>query len=769
MCRALPQIKELYAKIDELKAVISRGSGWTDEQLQTKQNFKDSIDAGNACLDAKLRENEELREELAKLQQAESEARDQLDAKHAKIDELNAQADAKRDEAARELKVKQNLELELQQLQAEMESKVQTMNEKEEQKKAEDDLLAETEQQLRDSKKEMEKYLRDYEKLYRETQTKTKELETLTAQNDQSDKDNELKKKALAEKEKQLAAMIADRVKIEKDTEALSKKIEATDKQREQWEDERDDLKQKINQITNTDLKMAWREGEALKKQLETLHRERDILTRKLGSSEKTVSVIDDLIKVNENTKKNLENEINGYKSSVKAQREQIETLVRDRERHERDASAASKKYYVAVEQLKVQETQVTEYQRKIIDSTARLKQQQNLYEAVRSERNLYSKKLVQSQEEIAEMKRRFKILNHQIDQHKEEITAKDHALVKEHFNHHNVCKERESLKNELTKVRKQIVSSEQIIANQRSEIQKLEQIIQEAGEEQQRQKKEHDAIIGERNILQAQLITRNAELSTVYEKIRVNWSELQRGETRYAEAVAEVKFLKEQIQKTTLERDKAAQELAAIKELKQTVHGLDKAILRERTKIKALEEELARPLNVHRWRMLESSDPQRFEMIKKVHRMQKQIIQKREQIQATEEKIQQQEKLYVEQKAKLARQPGPELVEQLKVYQETLKDKQAQLKTVKSELDMYKEQVAEYRQKLEDVNNETREIEEEWVRKELKKRKAERQDKGAQSDDAAAPSSPPPVVAAAASTTSASVEGRSLPTPGSG
>lgn len=106
-CRALvvAQIKELYAKIDELKAVISRGSGWTDEQLEKKQNLKDSIAAGNACLDAKLRQNEELREELAKLQQNESDARAQLDAKHAKIDELNAQADAKRDEAARELKV----------------------------------------------------------------------------------------------------------------------------------------------------------------------------------------------------------------------------------------------------------------------------------------------------------------------------------------------------------------------------------------------------------------------------------------------------------------------------------------------------------------------------------------------------------------------------------------------------------------------------------------------------------------------------------------
>ena len=44
----------------------------------------------------------------------------------------------------------------------------------------------------------------------------------------------------------------------------------------------------------------------------------------------------------------------------------------------------------------------------------------------VRSDRNQYSKNLIESQDEIAEMKRKFKIMNHQIEQLKEEIQAKD-------------------------------------------------------------------------------------------------------------------------------------------------------------------------------------------------------------------------------------------------------------------------------------------------------------------------------------------------------
>lgn len=41
---------------------------------------------------------------------------------------------------------------------------------------------------------------------------------------------------------------------------------------------------------------------------------------------------------------------------------------------------------------------QIIDYSKKIVESENKLKQQQNLYEAVRSDRNLYSKNLVEAQ-----------------------------------------------------------------------------------------------------------------------------------------------------------------------------------------------------------------------------------------------------------------------------------------------------------------------------------------------------------------------------------
>ena len=52
-------------------------------------------------------------------------------------------------------------------------------------------------------------------------------------------------------------------------------------------------------------------------------------------------------------------------------------------------------------------------------------------------------------------------------------------------------------------------------------------------------------------------------------------------------------------------------QQVANISDLRAEVFRLERELLRERTKIKRLSEELQVPLNVHRWRKLEGSAPQ--------------------------------------------------------------------------------------------------------------------------------------------------------------
>lgn len=50
------------------------------------------------------------------------------------------------------------------------------------------------------------------------------------------------------------------------------------------------------------------------------------------------------------------------------------------------------------MEEVKVREMSIFDYKKKIAEAETKLKQQQNLYEAVRSDRNLYSKNLIEAQ-----------------------------------------------------------------------------------------------------------------------------------------------------------------------------------------------------------------------------------------------------------------------------------------------------------------------------------------------------------------------------------
>ena len=80
-------------------------------------------------------------------------------------------------------------------------------------------------------------------------------------------------------------------------------------------------------------------------------------------------------------------------------------------------------------------------------------------------------------------------------------------------------------------------------------------------------------------------------------------------------------------------------------------------------------------------WVCVQGSDPSQYEMIQKMQMLQKRLITKTEEVVEKELLIQEKEKLYMELKHILARQPGPEVAEQLHTYQATLKDKTRQMK----------------------------------------------------------------------------------------
>lgn len=111
------------------------------------------------------------------------------------------------------------------------------------------------------------------------------------------------------------------------------------------------------------------------------------------------------------------------------------------------------------------------------------------------------------------------------------------------------------------------------------------------------------------------------------------------------------------------------------------------------------------------------------YKIITKIQRLQKDLIDISNEVIHIELLIQQKEKLYVELKNILARQPGPEVLEQIEVYKANLKEKNHQKKAMEAELQLYQRQVREYKYEIDRIDEKMDNLKKQYFDKMAQKR----------------------------------------------
>merc|ERR1719214_76041 len=622
------------------------------------------------------------------------------------ISDIKQKLADKKAEIDTEKKRKENLEREMKKLRLSNEHSAEELEEKKRQGVEQENNLKKVETEIKNTEREEQRLEVELKKKMDEKKSYELKLDQETVKNNKMIEENSDRAQQLRLRREDIERLKAERDKVVKLHDMLKRKERSLEEERKDLEADRNKIKQEIKQMQEK-LDGMSRDADSDKKKIEDLLRERDILNKNVIKADERTKKQIDLVKRQETQALNLSKDIARWKQDAQEFKKRIFELEKQREKYGIELSQANSRYFNALEELKAKDANLTELKKQIADVRAKLNQQKNLYDAVCTDRNLYSKNLIESNEEITEMKRKFKIMYHQIEQLKEEIKDKDSALIKEHFEHHKVQKANEDIKEKLGNAQKRMRNLTNIVETQRTEIKKLESTIQEAEQEKQSQQKEYEGVISERDILGTQLIRRNEELALLYEKIKIQQSTLQKGEIQFKERVDEIAAFKNNIRKLKRELHVAQNQVVNIEALKKEIHHLNKELLQEQSKCKALQEELENPMNVHRWRKLEGSDPATYEMIQKVKMLQKRLIAKTEEVVEKDMLIQEKEKLYVQLKNILARQPGPEVAEQLAWYSQNLKEKTKQMKQMAGELKMYHGQVKDLKDEIERYHKE--------------------------------------------------------------
>ena len=252
-----------------------------------------------------------------------------------------------------------------------------------------------------------------------------------------------------------------------------------------------------------------------------------------------------------------------------------------------------------------------------------------------------------------------------------------------------------------------QITAKKGIVSEQEQQVRSLSTIVAAADEELRAQLKQHNSVVAEHAVLSQQLVRRNGEVAQLYEHLKLQNSVLEKSRAFFdgkAEAVRALSQTRDDLQAAL---DDVQGDNGKFNELQQAVSDLQQALVDERLKVRALQEEMKRPLNIHRWRRLKATNADTYKMIKYIRRLQTLIISKGAEVESRDKALQEKEKLYVELRKVLARQPGSEAAEQLRLYAETLQDKRAKYKTMKHELQVFQDRVYEYKADMQRLQQE--------------------------------------------------------------
>lgn len=143
-------------------------------------------------------------------------------------------------------------------------------------------------------------------------------------------------------------------------------------------------------------------------------------------------------------------------------------------------------------------------------------------------------------------------------------------------------------------------------IADLRQDEKKLRNLLRESDSNVAKLKKEIESVMNERDIIGAQIVRRNDELSLQYQRIQTLSDTLSRGEKEYAQRLEEIRLLQLEVKKLCIDKAALTKNTANIGDLRGEVFHLERNLTKERLKVVALEEEVQNPLNIHRWRNLE-------------------------------------------------------------------------------------------------------------------------------------------------------------------
>jgi len=708
--RAKDTIQMLKKEVNRLTTLVEHGAGLTLGQETDLQNFiikkREATKERDALQQKVVQQTHELKELIENVRRLETEFAQKSADYHQRSDAYTTLSK----EHENELRKRELAESKVQDLHKAIEKRSRDLDTLKANVGLKNQDIEKYERVIKEDKEKIHDLTIKNEKIKRERESLREQAENASGLHEQQSKEEKELHKHLDHKTAQLEKARAKLTKLNRAIVAQDTELERLQREKEQVSSLTGGFHERIAELMKT-LERDQIEVEKAERAVKDKVRDKNLSITKAVREETLRHELTNESQVEAGKNRSLEQECEAHRVESQKLSKKIAELQEQQRKYESAANAATRQYHESLEKVKKAKREIAEKQDELSEAEKRLKNQNAMYEQVLSDRNLYSKNHNEAKEEIEEMDKRFKVKEQQINQRKDELKKRELELCEAHARHDTVVTDHKAAEEAVEKLDGNLKDARARASELAEEIKQLTQIIADCDTEKAKQQMKFNSVTNERNILATQLIRRNEELSLLYEKIRIQQSTLLKGESQYRERLVDISMLRKKVHELRTQLKSSLARIRYVEEMRRQVTTLQRGLIRERTKVKALFEELQNPMNVHRWRKLEGSDPAEYENILKLQTLQRRLIAKIEESRQKDLVIREKEKHYGDLKGVLARQPGPEIAEQLTVYHENIVKRAEQLKRMSEELDSSRTGVFELKHEMDRLNGELQDV----------------------------------------------------------
>ena len=275
------------------------------------------------------------------------------------------------------------------------------------------------------------------------------------------------------------------------------------------------------------------------------------------------------------------------------------------RENKSRESSKNQTKVANAKGELKVKVVVIKELQKRNTELKTRLDQITEMYSVVKRERSNKAAMIQSASQAMSETQEKIKILENELEVLRRESQNKDRELMKVRRDLHDEKTNCENLRVESNKKSAEYKEKKKLIQEQRSQITKLNTVINLTEEQMLMLKRKYEEAVENRNFTGIQLIDRNDELCILYEKANIQETILKKGQVMLKQREEEIRGVAVQLADLQREIDICQKLLPQVRALEEDCERYANMITDEQWRVECLERAIVSPRNTSRWRKL--------------------------------------------------------------------------------------------------------------------------------------------------------------------